>query len=51
DAFDNTGTARTLSASGDGDVTGLATGFYNDSNLDFLSALPILEIVSSNSRK
>jgi len=34
DAFDNTATQTVLNISGDGDITGLATGFYNNSVLD-----------------
>jgi hypothetical protein len=34
EAFDDTGTGTTLFASGEGNVTGLAVGFFNDSNLE-----------------
>ena len=44
DGFDDTSTAFKLFASGQGPVTGLATAFYNDSNL-----LPYLIIFKENS--
>jgi hypothetical protein len=34
EAFDDTGTGTVLFSSGEGDVTGLAVGFFNDSNLE-----------------
>jgi hypothetical protein len=34
DALNDLGTTERLFVSGNGDITGLATGFYNDSNLD-----------------
>jgi hypothetical protein len=44
DAFDDTDTARTLNIPEDGDITGLATGLFNDSQLD-----PYLVIFKKNS--
>lgn len=44
DAFNDTETALRLQAPGDGEITGLATGFFNDSQLD-----PYLVIFKRNS--